>query len=186
MSRVGNSPINIPAGVKVFMKDGKVMVEGPKGKLSMAVNNPGITIEVKDGKVLLGRNSEETLVKSAHGTMRAHVNNLVNGVVGGFSKTLQVDGVGYKASLEGQTLVLLLGFTHPIKKEIPVGLTCTVEKNTIITVKGSDREMLGNFCAKLRKLKNPDPYKGKGIRFQGEYIRRKAGKTATGTTGGGK
>ncbi|MEI7904102.1 MAG: 50S ribosomal protein L6 [Candidatus Firestonebacteria bacterium] len=186
MSRVGNNPINIPAGVKVLVKDGNVMVEGPKGKLSMAINNPGITIEIKDGKVVLSRSSEEKLVKAAHGTMRAHVNNLVTGVVGEFSKTLQVEGVGYKAALEGQVLVLYLGFTHSIRKEIPKGLSCTVEKNTTITVKGADREMLGNFCAKLRKLKNPDPYKGKGIKFMGEYIRRKAGKTATGTTGGGK
>jgi len=186
MSRVGNSPINIPAGVKVVVKDGVVFVEGPKGKLSMPVNNPGITINIEAGKIVLVRNSEEKLVKSAHGTMRAHINNLVNGVIGEFVKVLQVDGVGYKVLLEGQALVLFLGFTHSIKKEIPKGLTCTVEKNTIITVKGADREMLGNFCAKLRKLKNPDPYKGKGIRFQGEYIRRKAGKTATGTTGGGK
>jgi large subunit ribosomal protein L6 len=186
MSRVGNNPIKLPAGVKVNVKDGRVFVEGPKGKLSMAINNPAVKIEVKDGNIVLTRSSDDKLIKSAHGTMRSHVNNLVNGVVAEFSKTLQVEGVGYKAAVAWSKLTLNLGFTHAIEKLVPQGLTCTVEKATIITVKGADKEMLGNFCAELRELKDPDPYKGKGIRFMGEYIRRKAGKTATGTTTGGK
>jgi large subunit ribosomal protein L6 len=184
MSRVGNNPINIPAGVKVDVKDGRVNIEGPKGKLERAINNPSVKVEVKDGKIVLTRSSEEKLVKAAHGSMRAALNNMVCGVTTEFSKTLQVEGVGYKAAIAGNKLTLNVGFTHPVNVELPQGVTATVEKATLITLRSADREALGNICAKIRKIKDPDPYKAKGIRYLNEYIKRKIGKTATGTTGG--
>ncbi len=186
MSRVGNSPIIIPAGVKVAVNGGLVMVEGPKGKLSAKINSPLLAIEIKDGQVLLSRKAEDKLTKSAHGTMRAHIMNMVQGAVAEYVKVLEVQGVGYKAAVAGNKLTLNVGFTHPVEIVLPQGITATVEKATVITVKGANKDALGNICAKIREVKDPDPYKGKGVRFQNEYIRRKAGKTATGTTGGGK
>lgn len=183
MARGGNNPVNIPDNVKVSLQEGLLKVEGPNGKLKLNIS-PLVKVEIKDNKIILTINSNEENIKALHGTFRAKIANMVLGVTTQFTKVLQIEGVGYKAAAIGNKLTLNLGFTHPIETILPQGITAAVEKQTIITLKGSDKEMLGNLAASLRKLKDPDPYKAKGIRYLNEYIRRKVGKTAT-TTGAG-
>ncbi|MFH1825536.1 MAG: 50S ribosomal protein L6 [Candidatus Firestonebacteria bacterium] len=187
MARGGNSPINIPNNVKVSLKDEVFTVEGPQGKLSMK-GHPEIKVEIKDSKVVLSKNSDEEGIKSLHGTLRAKLANMISGVVIPFTKVLQVEGVGYKAAVTGNKLTLQVGFTHLVEVILPAGISASVEKQTIVTLKGADREVLGDIAAKIRLIKKPDPYKGKGIRYLNEHIRKKVGKTATGVTslGGGK
>jgi large subunit ribosomal protein L6 len=189
MARGGNNPINIPNNVKVSLKDDIVNVEGPCGKLSMK-GDPRIKIEIKEGKIVLSRSSDEKEVKSLHGTLRAKLANMVSGVVNPFTKVLQVEGVGYKAAVSGNKLTLQVGFTHPVDVVLPPGISASVEKQTIITLKGIDKELLGDIAAKIRAIRKPDPYKGKGIRYFNEHIRKKVGKAAAGVStagaGGGK
>jgi large subunit ribosomal protein L6 len=178
MSRVGKKPIEIPKGVKLSVDHQLVSVEGPKGKLSFPMS-VRIKATVKDNGVLLERHSEMIMDKALHGTSRSVIANMVKGVTEGFSKELLIEGVGFKAVLQGKQLVLTLGFTHPVIFEIPEGLAAETPKPTVVIIKGIDKVKVGLFAAKIRKLYEAEPYKGKGVRYSGEVVRRKAGKTVT-------
>ena len=178
MSRMGKRPVTIPQGVTVAVADSKVKVKGPKGELSTPVL-AGTTVVVAGNEVRV--DSERKTRNPAFGTMRAHVANMVEGVSGGFSKTLEIVGTGYRAAMEGKTLVLQLGYSHPIRFEPPAGLTIKVENPTRLIVSGPDKWLVGQSAAEIRGFRPPEPYKGKGVKYEGEYIRRKAGKAA-GTT----
>jgi len=171
MSRIGKKPIIIPEGVEVKIENGKVVVRGPKGELQKEFR-PEVRIEMREGKILVSSKD-----KALWGLTRALIYNMVKGVVEGFEKKLEIEGIGYKAALEGEDLVLSVGFTSPIKIKRPEGIKFSVEKN-VITVSGLDKELVGQTAAKIRRVKPPEPYKGKGIRYQGEQIKRKLGKKA--------
>ena len=175
MSRIGKLPISIPSGVTVSVKDNTVTVKGPKGELSQAIN-PRISVKVEDGQIEFTRPTDEKNDKAMHGLYRALVNNMVVGVSAGYEKTLEVNGVGYRASKAGKTLTLNLGYSHPVEMEDPAGIETVVEGN-VITVKGIDKEKVGQFAAEIRDKRRPEPYKGKGIKYVDETIRRKVGKT---------
>ncbi|MBL8093960.1 MAG: 50S ribosomal protein L6 [Anaerolineales bacterium] len=176
MSRIGKKVIVLPKGVTIDIKGSAVKVKGPKGELSRTFS-PVITIEQKDGEVNCIRPSEERQIKALHGTTRAVLNNMVVGVSTGFSKALQVEGVGYRAEMKGKKLVMALGFSHPVEVEPPDGISFTVEEKTrVITISGTDREQVGQVAANIRAWRPPEPYKGKGLRYVGEIVRRKAGK----------
>ena len=176
MSRIGNAPIAIPKGVQVEVQGRLVKVKGPKGELSREFPNT-VGIEMKDGQVNISRSSNERNIRAMHGTARALINNMVVGVSTGFTKTLQIEGVGYRAEKKGKDLVLSLGFSHPVPIEPPLGIEFSVdEKAKTFTVSGYDKEMVGQVTANIRKLRPPEPYKGKGLLYVGERIRRKAGK----------
>lgn len=181
MSRIGKAPIAIPAGVTVTVKGNDVMVKGPKGELSQTVN-PDITVEVKDGHVYVTRPSDDKEHRSLHGLYRALIHNMVVGVSEGYKKEMELVGVGYRATATGQVLELALGFSHAIyiklPKEIKVEAKTERNKNPLIILESSDKQLLGQVCAKIRSLRKPEPYKGKGIKFVGEIIRRKSGKSA--------
>jgi large subunit ribosomal protein L6 len=177
MSRIGKKPITLPEGVTVTVENNFVTVKGPKGTLDNQFNNE-LAIEVKEGVVELTRPSESKFHKAIHGTTRALINNMVLGVTDGFVKDLRMIGVGYRAAVQGNTLVLQAGYSHPVEMEIPQGLTVEVEKNTSIKVAGIDKQLVGEFSANIRKVRPPEPYLGKGIRYVDEYVRRKEGKTA--------
>lgn len=181
MSRIGKSIINIPAGVTITEKDGLVVVKGPKGELSQQLTG-GITIEEKDGELTVKRPSDEKQHKALHGLYRALINNMIIGTSQGFEKKLELVGVGYRASHSGQKLELALGFSHGILMELPKEISINTEtekgKNPIITLSSHDKQLLGMVVAKIRSFRKPEPYKGKGIRFVGENVRRKAGKSA--------
>ena len=178
MSRIGQKPIEIPKGVKLAVNQGQVNVEGPKGKLSFLVN-PRIKTTLKENILLLERQSDSIPDKSIHGTSRSVIFNMIKGVTDGFMKELQIEGVGFKAAVQGKQLNLALGFTHPVIFDIPEGLTAETPKPTIVIIKGVDKVKVGQFCAKIRKVYVAEPYKGKGVRYAGEVVRRKAGKTVT-------
>lgn len=178
MSRIGKLPIKLPSGVSAEIKDGKVSVTGPKGTLSVQVKAPA-TVALEDGELKISRPDDERRSKAFQGLYRALINNAVTGVSQGFERRLEVVGVGYKAEVTGQVLRLSLGFAGPKDFLIPEGLAVTVEKDNII-LKSADRRLLGNSAASIRSYRPPEPYKGKGIRYQGEKIRRKAGKAAAG------
>ncbi len=181
MSRIGLSPITIPAGVTVTEKDNVVTVKGPKGELSQALNSK-IKIELENDTLTVVRSNEEKQTKAYHGLYRSLINNMVVGVTQGYEKTLELVGVGYRASNTGQVLELVLGYSHPIYIVLPAEITveAKTERNKVPFVKlqSADKQLLGQVCAKIRSLRKIDPYKGKGIIFPGEYIRRKAGKSA--------
>ena len=181
MSRIGKAPIAIPAGVTVTVKGNDVMVKGPKGELSQTVN-PDIAVEVKDGHVYVTRPSDDKEHRSLHGLYRALIHNMVAGVSEGYKKEMELVGVGYRATATGQVLELALGFSHAIyiklPKEIKVEAKTERNKNPLIILESSDKQLLGQVCAKIRSLRKPEPYKGKGIKFVGEVIRRKSGKKA--------
>ena len=182
MSRIGKQPIAIPAGVTVTIGNNNVItVKGPKGELKQTVDRD-ITLEIKDGNLILQRPTEQIRHRAMHGLYRALLSNLVKGVTEGFKKQLELVGVGYKAANQGNTLDLSLGYSHNIIFEVPSELkvaTATEKgKNPQITLEGIDKQLVGQVAAKLRSLRKPEPYKGKGVRYQGEYIRRKAGKTS--------
>jgi len=181
MSRIGKAPISIPSGVTVTVKDNAVTVKGPKGELTQELN-PAITAKVEDGVVTLERATEEKPHRSMHGLYRSLVNNMVVGVSEGYKKQLELVGVGYRATNQGQLLELALGFSHPIQlllpSEIKVEAVTDRKSNPIITLESADKQLLGQVCAKIRSMRKPEPYKGKGVRFKGEEIRRKAGKSA--------
>ena len=175
MSRVGKMPVVIPSGVSVALKEGRVQVKGPKGELSTHVL-AGTTVKVEDGSV---RVSAEKITRNpAYGTMRANINNMVLGVTQGFRKVLEIVGTGYRAQMDGKKLVMQLGFSHPIVFLPPEGITIKVENPTRIVITGADKYLVGQVAADLRDYRRPEPYKGKGVKYEGEYIRRKAGKAA--------
>jgi large subunit ribosomal protein L6 len=177
MSRIGNKAVEIPAKVKVNIDDsGKVAVEGPKGKLNWKLPK-GIDASVADNQVSLVRNAETRSVKALHGLSRALINNMVVGVSEGFTKNLEVEGVGFKAAVQGKNLNLSLGFSHPVIFPIPPEIKITVTDNTKIMIQGVDKKTVGQVAADIRRYYPPEPYKGKGVRYAGEVIRRKEGKT---------
>jgi len=179
MSRLGKKPIEIPKGVKVMIDGGFINVEGPKGKLKKEYKEGVINIKEKDGFIFIKPIKENKESSALWGTYASHVKNMMEGVLNGFSKELIIEGVGYRASLEGENLVLNLGFSHPVRIEAGDGISFKVEKNSV-TVSGRDKEKVGEYAAKIRSARKPEPYKGKGIRYKDEVIRRKAGKkTAT-------
>lgn len=176
MSRIGKKPIDIPQGVKAVVGSGSIQIEGPKGKLDLAVPD-SITVEVKEDKICLKRASEAKDHLMKHGLVRALINNMVIGVTEGFSKEMEIIGVGFKAEVKGKKLILNLGFSHPIEYAIPEKITIETPKPTQIVVKGIDKQEVGEVAAEIRDFYKPEPYKGKGIRYVGEYVRKKAGKT---------
>jgi large subunit ribosomal protein L6 len=177
MSRVGKLPISIPDGVKVEVKENVVKVEGPKGTIEQEFM-PQIDIKVEDGEVVVERKEETKQARSYHGLYRQLVQNMVTGVSKGFQKVLLVNGVGYRAEVSGDTLHLNLGFSNPIEYVIPEGITITVEGQNKVFVSGIDKQKVGQASSEIRSLRPPEPYKGKGVRYVGEHIERKAGKTA--------
>ena len=181
MSRIGKLPIAIPAGVTVTLKDNVVTVKGPKGELSQYVN-PLITVTIEGNEVVVSRSSDEKQERAFHGLYRALINNMVVGVSEGYKAELELVGVGYRVSNTGNVMELALGFTHPIfmvlPSEIKVETKTERNKNPLITLESCDKQLLGAVCAKIRSFRKPEPYKGKGVKFVGEVIRRKSGKSA--------
>ncbi|MDR3251558.1 MAG: 50S ribosomal protein L6 [Tannerella sp.] len=181
MSRIGKLPINIPSGVAVTEKDGLVTVKGAKGELLQAVN-PDIKVHIKDGVLTVERPTDEIRHRALHGLYRSLINNMIVGVSLGYKKELELVGVGYRASANGQVLELSLGYTHNIYLELPKEITLETKsernKNPLIILQSYDKQLLGQVCAKIRSFRMPEPYKGKGIKFVGEVIRRKSGKSA--------
>ena len=181
MSRIGKLPIAIPAGVTVTLKDDVVTVKGPKGELSQYVN-PLITVTVEGNEIVVSRGSDEKQERAFHGLYRALINNMVVGVSEGYKAELELVGVGYRVSNTGNVMELALGFTHPIfmvlPSEIKVETKTERNKNPLITLESCDKQLLGAVCAKIRSFRKPEPYKGKGVKFVGEVIRRKSGKSA--------
>ena len=175
MSRVGRMPIEIPAGVTVDLQGQHITVKGPKGELSRDIHED-IKVAVEGNEILVTRPSDNKNHRALHGLTRALVANMVTGVHDGFSKKLEINGVGYRAAKQGNKLVLTLGFSHPVEMEAPAGITIEVPNQTEIVVSGADKEVVGAVAADIRKWRKPEPYKGKGIRYEGEVVRRKAGK----------
>ena len=180
MSRVGKMPIPVPQGVEVRIDRNHVSVKGPKGELSRDLN-PEMRIEQTDGQVIVYRPSDQPRHRAMHGLTRTLVANMVTGVTAGFSKTLELQGVGYRAQMQGHDLVLAVGYSHPVRVPPPPGIDFEVEGTSKIIVKGVNREHVGQAAADVRKIRPPEPYKGKGIRYAGEYVRRKAGKAGKAT-----
>lgn len=182
MSRIGNNPVQIPKGVEIKMVENTVIVKGPKGELSQLMD-PAITVELEEGQLLVKRPSEAKAHKSKHGLYRALINNMVEGVTNGFKVQQELVGVGYKAEVQGQILELNLGFSHNVYMQIPNEITVSAEtlkgKNPIITMESHDKQLIGQVAAKIRSFRKPEPFKGKGIKFVGEQLRRKAGKSAS-------
>jgi len=175
MSRIGKLPIPLPAGVTVEINGQDVAIKGPKGELKLTVSKP-ITVSQEDGSVIVARPDDEAVSKSLHGLTRSLIANNVHGVSEGFTKALEIVGTGYRAALKGTTVEMSLGFSHPVLVTPPEGITLVVEGNTKIIVSGIDKQAVGEMAANIRKLRKPEPYKGKGVRYEGERVRRKAGK----------
>ncbi|MBM4307042.1 MAG: 50S ribosomal protein L6 [Deltaproteobacteria bacterium] len=176
MSRIGRMPIQLPKEVKVSFDPSKIEVAGPKGTLACDLPR-GIAVSVDQGKLLIQRDREDRVLKALHGLTRSLVANMVTGVTKGFEKKMEIIGVGFRADLQGNLLKLTLGFSHPVLFPIPEGIKVEVDKQTLITVRGVNKQLVGTVAAKLRSIKPPEPYKGKGIRYHGEKIRKKVGKT---------
>ncbi len=181
MSRIGKQPITIPAGVTVTVKEGLVTVKGPKGELTQVVN-PEMTVEVNDGIIEVKRPSESKSHRALHGLYRSLINNMVEGVANGYVRKLELVGVGYRATNQDQLLELSLGYSHPILMQMPAEIKVEAvtdrKSNPIITLESADKQLIGQICAKIRSMRKPEPYKGKGVKFVGEKVRRKAGKSA--------
>lgn len=175
MSRIGRMPIDVPAGVTVSIDGQSVAVKGPKGELALVVAEP-IKAELVENQVLVSRPDDERLSRSLHGLTRTLISNQIVGVTQGYSKDLEIVGTGYRVAQKGSGIELALGFSHPVNVDAPAGITLTVEGNNKITVSGIDKQQVGETAANIRKIKKPEPYKGKGIRYAGEVVRRKAGK----------
>ncbi len=179
MSRIGIKPISLPAGVEVKVDGNVVSVKGPKGELQETIS-PLLTVENKDGVITVSRDGDEAEKRAQHGLARTLISNMVTGVTNGFEKKLVLVGVGYRAEKKGNKLVMNLGYSHPVELEDPEGITTeTPDANTVI-VKGIDKALVGNYAANIRAWRKPEPYKGKGIKYDGEHIRRKEGKTGAG------
>jgi large subunit ribosomal protein L6 len=176
MSRIGKIPVKVPQGVKVNFQDQLITVEGPKGKLTQKYH-PVISFEPKEGEIVVSRANEEKQTKAFHGLYRNLLNNMVVGVSTGFTKTLIITGVGYRAEVQGKLLVMNLGYSMEIYVAIPEGIAATADANGKVVVSGIDKQRVGEFAAQIRKLRKPEPYKGKGIRYEDEKIRRKVGKS---------
>jgi len=176
MSRIGKKPVTLPKGVKVTINGAEAVVEGSKGKLTCPIPN-GINLDVQADSISLTRINEEPQIRAYHGLTRALLQNAITGVTEGWKKELDIVGVGYKAAMEGTVLRLDLGYSHPIIFDPPKGIQVAVERNTHITITGTDRQLVGQVAANIRQFRKPEPYKGKGVRYTGEVVRRKAGKT---------
>ena len=176
MSRIGRLPVKIPKGVKVSVQEGRVLLEGPKGKMAQDYA-PEVTVKVEGDSVVVARSDDSQKAKSLHGLYRNLLKNALIGLSEGFAKTLIISGVGYKAEVKGKSLVLTLGFSTPIEYPIPKDISIEVEANTRVTVKGSDKQRVGQVCSEIRSFRVVEPYKGKGIKYDGEYVRRKVGKS---------
>jgi large subunit ribosomal protein L6 len=179
MSRIGKKPVDLPGGVKVAVSGSKVTVEGPKGKLDLPIP-ANFKVEVKDNKITVTRPSDAKQDKALHGMMRSKLNNMVIGVTSGYQKDLEITGVGFKAQVQGKVLNIQLSYSHPINFNIPDGLTIETPKPTNILIKGIDKAKVGKAAAEIRDFYRPEPYKGKGIKYAGEHVRRKAGKAVAG------
>jgi large subunit ribosomal protein L6 len=176
MSRIGKKPVTLPKGVNLDLQGSTVAVKGPKGELRRTLH-PEMKLKFDDGSFTVERPSEDKRHKALHGLTRTLVQNMVDGVFKGFTKTLEIQGVGYKAEAKPYGVNLIGGYSHPVKYEAPKGIKISVENNTVVKVEGADKEVVGQVAAELRSVRPPEPYKGKGIRYQGEQVRRKAGKT---------
>jgi len=176
MSRIGKMPVKIPAGVQVTVDNNKVTVKGPKGTLAREFHKDMI-IKIEDSKVVVERPSDQKNHRALHGLTRSLINNMVSGVVGGFQKVLVLEGVGYRAAKQGNKLVLTIGYSHPVEIEPPEGIEFEVPAPNRIVVKGINKELVGQIAANVRAVREPEPYKGKGIRYEDEVVRRKEGKT---------
>ncbi|ANY24569.1 MULTISPECIES: 50S ribosomal protein L6 [Gordonia] len=176
MSRIGKNPIEIPAGVDVTIDGQNVTVKGPKGELSLTISEP-IAVAKEDNSIVVTRPNDERRSRALHGLSRSLVNNLVVGVTQGYTKKMEIFGVGYRVQAKGSDLEFALGYSHPVPIEAPAGITFAVESPTKFSVSGIDKQQVGEISAVIRRLRRPDPYKGKGIRYEGEQIRRKVGKT---------
>ena len=176
MSRVGNRTIIIPTGVTASVDGNKVTVKGPKGELSTVINE-NITVNINENEITLTRKNDT--YKNFHGTANANINNMIVGVTKGFEKKLESVGVGYRFQLKGAELVVTAGYSHPVNVKVPAGITLEVPSNTELFVRGTDKQLVGEFAANVRKIRKPEPYKGKGIRYADEHIRRKEGKKAS-------
>ena len=178
MSRIGNKVIQVPAGVTVTVSpENYVVVKGPKGQLEFQFNE-NLTIDHQGSEIKISRPNDEIFSRKIHGTTRALLANMVTGVSVGFKKQLEIRGVGYRAALQGNVVNLSMGYSHPVDLEIPAGITVTIPKNTDVIIEGADKQVVGEFAAKIRSVRKPEPYLGKGIRYVDEYVPRKAGKTA--------
>ena len=177
MSRIGNKPILLPADVNVTVTEGNVVVKGPKGELSFDFDK-NLSLVIEGNELTVKRPNDTKWMKTIHGTTRALVSNMVEGVSKGFTKTLEINGVGYRAALQGNKVVLNVGYSHQVELEIPQGLTVEIPRNTVINISGIDKQLVGQFAAEVREVRKPEPYKGKGIKYSDEKIRRKEGKTA--------
>lgn len=177
MSRIGNRKLVVPEGVSVTVENNQVTVKGPKGELSLEIKE-NITVQVEDSAVVVTRANEEKTTKAMHGTTNANIKNMIEGVTHGFKKGLEIIGVGYRFTMKGNTLVINAGYSHPVELEVPAGLTVEAISNTEITVSGIDKVKVGEFAANIRKVRQPEPYKGKGIRYKDEHVQRKEGKKA--------
>jgi len=175
VSRIGKKPISLPAGVKVTVDGNTVTVQGPKGTLTQALPEE-ITITQEDNQILVQRANDDKQQRSFHGLSRALIANMVEGVTNGFEKKLELVGVGYRAQMQGKKLVISIGFSHPVEVDAPEGIEFEVPAPTRITIRGIDKQLVGNTAAHIRAIRKPEPYKGKGIKYENEYIRRKAGK----------
>jgi len=176
MSRIGKMPITIPKGVKVELNNNKIKVSGERGALEINIH-PDIQVKVEENKIYVSMPSDDRFHRSLHGLSRSLINNMIEGVFSGFEKTLEIQGVGYRAALDGGKMVIQIGYSHPINVDPPKGIEFEVEKQKIIKVKGIDKQLVGETAAKIRLLRKPEPYKGKGIRYVDEVVRRKIGKT---------
>lgn len=177
MSRIGKKPISIPQGVKVQVDGSVVRAEGPKGKLAQPVP-AGLSAAIENNHVVISRTDEDRRVRALHGLARALVANMVTGVKDGFERKLEIVGIGYRAQVQGRNIQLALGYSHPVIFPLPDGITAEIDKQVSITLRGADKALLGETAAKLRSLRKPDPYKGKGVKYANEVIRRKVGKKA--------
>ncbi len=184
MSRIGKKPVEIPSGVSITIGASDVTVKGPKGSLSLPVP-ASCKVSQENNELVVTRESEEKFVRASHGTTRAHLNNMVKGVTEGFVKDLEIIGVGYKAEAKGDSLTLTIGFSHLVNYPAPKGITIETPEPTKIKISGIDRQKVGQVAAEIRAIRPPEPYKGKGIKYVGEFIERKAGKSAVGSGGKG-
>jgi large subunit ribosomal protein L6 len=178
MSRIGRRPVAIPSGVTVSVKDGEVSVKGPKGTLS-APTPEGIQLEIADGQARFARPDDKTPTRAKHGLARAALANMITGVTKGFARELEIQGVGYRAEVKGKQVIFALGYSHAVVFDIPAGIDIAIEKQTHLIVTGVDRQLVGQVAANIRRLRKPDPYKQKGVRYTGEVLKKKAGKTGT-------
>ena len=178
MSRVGKKPISIPEKTKLTYTDRLLTVEGEKGKLSRSIH-PSVDLKIEDGIIHVTRDSENRVTRSLQGLTRSLVANMITGVNNGFERTLEINGIGYRAELKGKQIVLHLGYSHPVEFDLPEGISAAIDRNNTIKLSGISKEQVGQTAAAIRRLRPPEPYKGKGIKFAEEHIRKKAGKTGT-------